>query len=128
MYVVLLAVLMYPQIARASTRVALAYFAGRVAEGLLLAGGVISQLLLFPLAEAHLQASPAEAALFPSLARIAVRANFLAFQVAMLLLGLASLPLCLLFLRTRLLPAWLALWGLAGYTLLLAGAVGSQDV
>lgn len=41
----------------------------------------------------------------------------------MLVLGLGSLPACLLLLRRQLLPAWMAAWGLLGYSLLAAGSV-----
>lgn len=44
-----------------------------------------------------------------------------AYQLAMLALGLGSLPFCLA-LRRRWLPGWLALWGVAGYVLLAAGS------
>ncbi|MBM7075179.1 DUF4386 domain-containing protein [Micromonospora humida] len=46
----------------------------------------------------------------------------LAYQLAMLSLGLGSLPLCLALARRRWLPRWFAGWGAAGYALLAAGA------
>ncbi|PNH05382.1 hypothetical protein TSOC_008379 [Tetrabaena socialis] len=122
--VVVLAVLLHPLLARWQPRVALAYTCTRLAEGLLLAGGTLALLLLLPIAQAHAKAAGTpEAGLYPALAALAVKANFLAFQLAMLVLGLGSLPLCLLFLRSRLLPGWMALWGLGGYALLLAGSL-----
>ena len=45
-----------------------------------------------------------------------------AYQLAMLSLGLGSLPFCLGLNRLGWLPSWLAIWGFAGYTLLAAGA------
>lgn len=46
-----------------------------------------------------------------------------AYLIAMAMLGLGSLPLLLGLLRQRLLPAWLALWGLAGYTIFAFGMI-----
>lgn len=45
-----------------------------------------------------------------------------AYQLAMLSLGLGSLPFCLALNQRRWLPSWLAIWGFAGYALLAAGA------
>ncbi|MFI7432411.1 DUF4386 domain-containing protein [Micromonospora haikouensis] len=46
----------------------------------------------------------------------------IAYQAAMLSLGLGSVPFCLALARQRWLPRWLAGWGVAGYALLAAGA------
>lgn len=46
----------------------------------------------------------------------------IAYQAAMLSLGLGSLPFFLALNRRRWLPSWLAIWGLAGYALLATGA------
>ncbi|MFG1802964.1 DUF4386 family protein [Micromonospora carbonacea] len=46
----------------------------------------------------------------------------IAYQAAMLSLGLGSVPFCLALARQRWLPRWLAGWGAAGYALLAAGA------
>ncbi|MDQ7910821.1 DUF4386 domain-containing protein [Phytohabitans sp. ZYX-F-186] len=46
----------------------------------------------------------------------------IAYQAAMLSLGLGSLPFCLALDRRRWLPTWLAIWGFAGYALLATGA------
>ncbi|KAG2444256.1 hypothetical protein HXX76_001013 [Chlamydomonas incerta] len=112
------------------------YLATRVAEALLLAAGTICQLLLIPLSALgdSESASSRAAAASPSaggsggitradLASLAIRANFYSFQIAMLVLGLGSLPVCLLLLRRQLLPAWMAAWGVLGYSLLAAGSV-----
>lgn len=45
-----------------------------------------------------------------------------AYQLAMLSLGLGSLPFCLALNRQRWLPSWLAIWGFTGYALLATGA------
>lgn len=75
-----------------------AYLASRLLEAALLA---VSAVML-------------HAAL--SVPALASTAN-VAYLVAMAILGLGSLPFCLALLRHRLIPAWLALWGLVGYAI-----------
>lgn len=49
--------------------------------------------------------------------------NGLAYQVAMITLGVGSLPFCRALLQDRVVPAWLAMWGIVGYLVLAAGAL-----
>ncbi|KAG2430353.1 hypothetical protein HYH02_013716 [Chlamydomonas schloesseri] len=138
--VVLLGALLFPLLwHHGAPGVAAGYLATRVAEALLLAAGVVAQLLLVPLSAARLtgDGGSAEGSAAPrtgggrggggvsraDLADLLVSANFYCFQIAMLALGLGSLPVCLLLLRRRLLPAWMAAWGLLGYSLLATGCV-----
>ena len=51
------------------------------------------------------------------------RANDLAYQLAMIILGLGSVPFCWVLMRDRFLPGWLASYGIVGYVLLAAGAL-----
>jgi hypothetical protein len=76
-----------------------AYLAARVAEGLLLALGVL--LLASGRAEA----------------------NGVAYAVAMVALGAGSVPFCRALAAHRWAPGWMAWWGVGGYALLAAGAV-----
>ena len=46
-----------------------------------------------------------------------------AYQLAMIILGLGSVPFCWVLLRDRFVPGWLAVWGIIGYVVLAAGAV-----
>ena len=115
--VVLIAVQVYPMLACLRPRVALAYLCVRMAEALLLAGGLLALLLLPELVAAE------QAGAGISLVGLAVRTNFLAFQLAMLVLGVGSLAFCRLLGRAGLVPVALAWWGLLGYALLALGAV-----
>ena len=47
----------------------------------------------------------------------------MAYQIAVISLGVGSIFLCSLLFRTRLIPRFLAGWGLIGYAIYLAGAV-----
>ena len=115
--VVLIAVQVYPVLVRLRPHVALAYLCVRMAEALLLAGGLLALLLLPELVAAE------QAGAGLSLVGLALRTNFLAFQLAMLVLGVGSVAFCRLLGRTGLVPMALAWWGLLGYALLALGAV-----
>lgn len=43
------------------------------------------------------------------------------YFIAMLSLGIGSIPMCYIFYKHQLLPQWLAIWGIIGYTLLAFG-------
>lgn len=43
------------------------------------------------------------------------------YFIAMLVLGLGSIPMCLTFYRHKILPTWLALWGAIGYAIFAFG-------
>jgi Domain of unknown function (DUF4386) len=49
--------------------------------------------------------------------------NSLAYQVAMLILGVGSVLFCRALLRDQLVPRWLVVWGIVGYALLAIGAL-----
>jgi hypothetical protein len=45
----------------------------------------------------------------------------LGYFVAMLVLGLGSIPMCLTLLKFKITPAWLAIWGIVGYAVFAFG-------
>ncbi|WP_106402176.1 DUF4386 domain-containing protein [Actinocorallia populi] len=100
-----------------------AYAISRAIEAVMLAVGVVFVLLLVPLAKEQADAGAEGSALFQALARTALQGNEYAYQVAMTSLAVGGLLFCRVLLRARLVPAPLAVWGLAGYAVFLAGAV-----
>src|SRR5690349_19916212 len=78
------------------------YLVARVCEALFLAVGVVFLLLRAP---------------------FSTDANTLCYQVAMVALGLGSLPFCRAMGRAGLIPGWLATWGTVGYGVFALGAV-----
>jgi hypothetical protein len=111
--VVGLGVLFFPILVGHGQRTALGYLASRVVEAVFLAVGVVSLLVLLPAGQETGAGDPT----------LALRANAMAYQVAMASLGIGGIFLCALLLRTRLVPRFLAGWGLMGYAVFLAGAV-----
>ncbi len=111
--VVVIGVLFYPLLRRSSEPIALGYVSARVIESVLLAlGGLVTLAML-----ATGQGPAAESG------PVLVAVSAVAYQIAMIALGLGSLPFCALLFRTRLIPRWLSALGLVGYTTLLVGSV-----
>jgi Domain of unknown function (DUF4386) len=121
--VVGLGALFFPIIESHGRRTALVYLASRIVEAVLLAIGVLCLLMLLPLGQYAREASGASMAWPTALGSLLTHANNMAFQIAMMSLGLASLFLCVLLFRTRLIPRFLAVWGCIGYALFLGGAI-----
>jgi hypothetical protein len=93
-------VLVFRVLRRPNLRTAATYLIARALEAALLAVGVV---LLVGMGS--------------------VDGNSLAYQSAMLILGLGSVPFCRALLRDRFVPGWLAVWGVMGYGVLAAGAL-----
>lgn len=110
-------VLFFPILEKHSQRTALAYLATMIVEVVLLAIGVLALLLIVPLAR-HAGEAGAQ-----TLGSILVQTNATAYQMGEMSLGVGAIFLCLLLFRTQLIPRWLAISGLIGYPILVAGTI-----
>lgn len=119
--VVAIAVLVLPILKPRHERSAYAYLVARVFEAVTMAVGALFLLLLIPLAQAHAEAGAGNASVLTSLARVAQEANGYSLQIAMIGLGLGGVLFCLALYRARLVPRFLAAWGIGGYVVLAAG-------
>src|SRR2546425_2579243 len=108
-------VLFFPILEKHSKRTALAYLATMIVEVVLLAIGVLALLLIVPLAR-HAGEAGAQ-----TLGAILVQTNATAYQMGEMSLGVGAIFLCVLLFRTQLIPRWLAISGLIGYPILVAG-------
>ncbi len=111
------AVLFFPILEKHSKRTALAYLATMIVEVVLLAVGVLALLLIVPLAS-HAGEAGAQ-----TLGSMLVHTNATAYQMGEMTLGVGAVFLCLLLFRTQLIPRWLAISGLIGYPILVAGTI-----
>src|SRR5258708_23288784 len=50
-----------------------------------------------------------------ALSTLSIQANLYAYEIGMIALGLAGLMLNYMFYRAKLVPRWIAVWGLVGY-------------
>jgi hypothetical protein len=100
-FVIGIGVLMYPILRAHSKAVAAGYLGTRVFEGVVLAIGVVSLIVLT--------------------GSDAIDANAVSYSVAEAALGIGSLFFCALLFRTGLVPRWLAVWGFIGYACFAGG-------
>lgn len=121
--VVGLGVLFFPILAQHGLRTALAYLTARIVEGAFLAIGVLCLLMLLPLGQIGVEAGEASQGWATVLGSLLSQSNTMAYQIAMMSLGFASLFMCALLFRTRLIPRFLAVWGFVGYAIFMAGAI-----
>jgi hypothetical protein len=94
-------VLMFPILRAHSKAIATGYLGTRIFEGVVLAIGVVSLIVLT--------------------SSDAIDANAAFYNVAEAGLGIGSLFLCALLFRTGLVPRWLAAWGFIGYACFAGG-------
>ncbi|MBA2631946.1 MAG: DUF4386 domain-containing protein [Chloroflexi bacterium] len=103
--------------------IAFGYLGARLVEAVVLAVGVVFLLLQIPLAHEAVGAGAAAASSLQILSNLSIQGNDSAYQVAMIAVGLGSVPFWYLFYRSRLVPRVLAAWGIAGYAIFASGAV-----
>lgn len=116
-------VLFFPILEKHGKRTALTYLATMIVEVVLLALGVLCLLMIVPLAQQSADAGAASVVWARSLGSLALQSNIMAYQIAEMLLGLGCVPLCALLLRARLIPRFMAIWGLIGYVILVVGTI-----
>jgi hypothetical protein len=121
--VVGIAVLFFPILEQHSKRTALAYLASRIGEAVFLAIGVLALLMIIPLGQQSVDAGAANVGWAKALGSLAVQSNTMAYQIAVISLGLGGIFLCSLLFRTRLIPRFLAMLGLIGYAIFMAGGI-----
>ena len=116
-------ILVFPVLRKHHEISAHTYLVTRVFEAVVMAVGVLFLLLLIPLGKEYADAGAGDAPALSSLARVAQEGNLYAYQIAMMVLGVGALMFCRVLLRERLVPRFLAVWGMVGYAIFSAGAV-----
>jgi hypothetical protein len=115
---------MYPVLRKYNEGLALGGAAFRIIEGILDCIGAVLILLLSTLSRESIAAGPAAMAQFQSLGALLAEGRTWVGDVAALLAWCIGAYLYYsLFYRTRLVPRWLSLWGLAGITLTVAASI-----
>jgi hypothetical protein len=116
-------VLMFPVLKQHSERIAFGYLAARIVDAIFIAVSVLFTLLQIPLASEYLKAAAPDALFLQTLSTVSEQANLYAYDFGMIALGLSGLMLNYLLYRARLVPGWIAVWGLVGYAILFCGMV-----
>ncbi len=118
------AVLLAPVLRAHSDELALAYVLARTLEVTVIAVGMVAGLLLVPLSRDVATADGADAAAARPVAEsLGTAVEWTGYVGAQMIFSISALVLNWAFLRTGLLPRWLALWGLAGVPLMFASGL-----
>ena len=115
-------VLMFPVLKPHSERIAVGYLGFRILDAAFIAIMVLFILVQIPIGSEYLKAG-ADASYLQVLSNVFMRAQLDAYNLAMITLGVASLMLCYTLYRAKLVPRFLAVWGLVGYAIILCGSV-----
>src|SRR3954449_12669474 len=103
-FVIGIGVLMFPILRAHNKAIAVGYLGTRIFEGVVLAIGVVSLIVVADSAAA-------------------IHANSVFYNVAEAVLGIGSLFFCALLFRTGLVPRFLAVWGFLGYACFAGGTL-----
>lgn len=114
LFVAVIGVLLYSVARSFSDRVAAGYLVTRILEAVGLAVGVV--FVLLPVALAGREVADVAA-----MAAVAEKGNAIAYRVAMIALGIGSVPFWYVAYRVRLVPRALAAAGVAGYAVFATG-------
>jgi hypothetical protein len=114
-------VLMFPLLKQHSEHMAYGYLAARIVDAVFIAVMVIFILLQIPLGSEYLKAAASDTFYLQVLSTISVQASQYAYQIGMSALGISGLILNYTFYKTKLVPRFLAVWGLIGYAIIFFG-------
>ena len=124
--VIAIGVMFFPVLRQSSEGLALGYAAARIIEGAVIVVGALSSLLLLTLSQEFVQASALDAPGFQPLGDVLLAArDWTDILGTVIAFGVSAVILNFLLYKTRLVPRFLSVWGLAGAALLLvAGLLG----
>lgn len=114
-------VLMFPVLKQHSERMAIGYLAARIVDAVFIAIMVLLLLLQIPLGSEYMKTISSNSYYLEALSNVTVQASQYAYAIGMSALGLAGLTLCYSLYRVKLVPRWLAVWGLVGYAVIFFG-------
>jgi hypothetical protein len=117
-------ILMFPVLKKHnSERIAVGYLGFRIMDGLIIAIMVLFVLVQIPIGSEYLNAAGSDASYLQALSTVFMQAQLDAYNIAMTTLGISGLILCYSFYKSKLVPRFLAVWGLVGYAVILGGSV-----
>jgi hypothetical protein len=117
-------VLMFPILKQHnSERIAVGYLGFRIMDALFIAIMILFILIQIPIGSEYLSAGASGASYLQALSTVFMQAQLDAYNIAMTTLGISGLILCYSFYKSKLIPRFLAVWGLVGYAVILGGSV-----
>ncbi len=118
-------VLMFPVLKQHSERMAIGYLAFRIVDAIFIAVMVLFMLIQIPLGSEYLKTATADASSLQALSAVSAQASQYAYEIGMSALGVSGLILCYTLYKAKLVPGWLAIWGLVGYATILVGMLSA---
>jgi hypothetical protein len=112
---------MFPLLKQHSEHMAYGYLAARIVDAVFIAVMVIFILLQIPLGSEYLKAAASDTFYLQVLSTVSVQASQYAYQIGMSALGISGLILNYTLYKTKLIPRFLAVWGLVGYAIIFIG-------
>ncbi|MDI4643602.1 DUF4386 domain-containing protein [Cohnella hashimotonis] len=117
-----IAMLLYPILKKRHEAFALGYFGSRIIESAILIVSLIVPVVFLMFGEKDAATAAADRSVYQAIADWAVEAHYMLFELAMIVLGLGSLPFCYILYRFRLVPRFLPVFGFVGYAGLLTSS------
>ncbi|WP_373228701.1 DUF4386 domain-containing protein [Cohnella sp.] len=114
--------LMFPILKQHNEAIALGYFGTRVMESVILVVSILSLLILIPLSNEFINIGATAGSYYQTIGTLVINGHEIAFQLAMLVLGLGSLMFCYLLYTSKLIPRLISVIGFIGYAALIASS------
>jgi hypothetical protein len=122
--IVFIGLLMFPILKKQSESMALGYVSMRMFESLFMTIGVAFAVLLIPLSQAFIRAGAVDVSTYQAIGAVLKQVESLFLNLMQLLfLGLGGLLLTIMLYKSKLVPRWISVIGIIGYTLLLPAFV-----
>jgi hypothetical protein len=118
-------VLMFPVLKQHSERMAIGYLAARIVDAIFIAVMVLFILIQIPLGSEYLKAAATDVSYLQALSALFAQGQLYAYEIGMSALGVSGLMLCYTLYKAKLVPGWLAVWGLIGYATILVGMLSA---
>jgi Domain of unknown function (DUF4386) len=116
-------ILMFPILKRRGERLAVSYLGYRIVDAAFIGLWVLFLLLQIPLGREYVKDDGADPIYLQALSAVSLQASQYAYEIAMMFVGVAGVTLCYVLYAARLVPRWVAAWGLVGYAIHLGGSV-----
>lgn len=116
-------VLMFPVLKQHNEGIAVGYLGFRIIDAVFIGVHVLFVLIQIPIGSEYLKAGALNTFHLQALGNVFIMVNLYAYQIGMIFVGLAGLILCYSFFRSKLVPQFVAVWGLIGYATILCGSV-----
>jgi hypothetical protein len=116
-------VLMFPVLRNHNEGLAFGYLGFRIIDAVFIGVHVLLVLIQISIGNEYLKQGIPEPIYLRDLSTVFLKMNLYAYQIGMIFVGISGLILCYTFYLSMLVPRFLAVWGLAGYTILLFGSV-----